>query len=104
VDTSHSRIVPSLEPEARRPSGSTHSATTQSQCPSRRAVSPPVDTSHSRIVPRAEPAVRRPSGSTHSALTRPRQRIGIIRFADITDGFQNTLVPGDQLFFAGQVL
>jgi hypothetical protein len=39
---SHSRIVSSLEPEASRPSGSTHSAATKPECPSRRAVSAPV--------------------------------------------------------------
>jgi hypothetical protein len=31
--TSHSRIVRSSEAEARRPSGSTHSALTQAECP-----------------------------------------------------------------------
>jgi hypothetical protein len=42
--------VLSPEPEARRPSGSTHSAVTQLDCPSRRAVSAPAVVSHSRIV------------------------------------------------------
>jgi len=37
--TSHSRIVLSEEPEASRPSGSTHRAATRPECPSRRAVS-----------------------------------------------------------------
>ena len=41
--TSHSRIVLSEEPEASRPSGSTHRAATRPECPSRRAVSAPGD-------------------------------------------------------------
>jgi hypothetical protein len=38
----HTRIVSSQEADANRPSGSTHSAATKPECPSRRAVSAPV--------------------------------------------------------------
>jgi hypothetical protein len=38
--TSHSWITASCAPEAKRPSGNTHSAVIESECPSRRAVVP----------------------------------------------------------------
>jgi hypothetical protein len=69
VVRAHNRIVLSEEPEASRPSGSTHSALAGSTCPSRRVVSALVAGSHNRIVLSKEAEASRPSSSTHSALT-----------------------------------
>ncbi len=66
VARSHSRNVPSPEPErARRPSASTATALTQTVCPSRVRRVSPVARSHSRNVSSQEPErARRPSGRT----------------------------------------
>src|SRR5271168_2292607 len=52
---------PERKPEASRPSGTTHSAVTEFECPLRLVVSAPVFRSHNRIVSSHEPDASRPS-------------------------------------------